>query len=141
MNFCVPSAHILTSRASPWFQPKVFPLFIRVHIEANSALPAIFVPGRASAFVSQLSEKLAVFAPQLTLDFIQEVANGMKDAEVSARISCLQYMSPWVRNLSQFTDPANRLYEHSGAKLRECVRALIDLTVGDQDVRSLAIVL
>lgn len=97
-------------------------------------LPAVFVPGRASAFVSQLSEKLAAFAPQLTLDFIQEVASGMDKTSVAQRISCLQYMSPWVRNLPQFTDPANRLYEHSGAKLRECVRSLINLTVGDQEV-------
>lgn len=92
------------------------------------------MPGRASAFVSQLSDKLAAFAPQLTLDFIQEVAAGIAKLPVSQRISCLQYMSPWVRNLSQFTDPTNRLYDQSGAKLRDCVRSMIDLTVGDQDV-------
>lgn len=97
---------------------------------------AIFVPGRASAFVSQLSDKLAVFAPQLTLDFIQEVATGIGKLPVAQRISCLQYLSPWVRNLAQFTDPSNRLYDHSGAKLRDCVRALIDLTVGDTEVHS-----
>ncbi|EKM59988.1 uncharacterized protein PHACADRAFT_115378 [Phanerochaete carnosa HHB-10118-sp] len=97
---------------------------------------AIFVPGRASAFVSQLSDKLAGFAPQLTLDFIQEVAAGISKLPVSQRISCLQYMSPWVRNLSQFTDPTNRLHDHNGAKLRDCVRMLIDLTAGDQEIHS-----
>jgi hypothetical protein len=96
---------------------------------------AIFVPGRAGPFVTQLSEKLAAFSPQLTLDFIQEVTANMSKSSVSQRISCLQYMSPWVKNLGKFTDPTSRHYEHSGARLRDCIRVLIDLTMADQEVR------
>lgn len=62
----------------------------------------------------------------------------MNKASVAQRISSLQYMSPWIRNLAQFTDPVNRLYDHSGAKLRDCIRALIDMTVADQDVSILS---
>lgn len=104
------------------------------HIAQYAIILAVFIPGRAAAFVTQLSEKLATFAPQLTLDFVQEVTANMSKASVSQRISCLQYMSPWIRNLAQFTDPANRLYEHSGARLRDCIRVLIDLTMADQEV-------
>lgn len=129
-----PYAHISTSKESLLSQRKVRIISFSADLLYSYSTLAIFVPGRASAFVSQLSDKLAVFAPQLTLDFIQEVAAGISKLPVSQRISCLQYMSPWVRNLSQFTDPSSRLYEHSGAKLRDCVRALIDLTVGDQEV-------
>ena len=98
---------------------------------------AIFIPGRAGPFVTQLSEKLAAFAPQLTLDFIQEVTANMSKSSVAQRISCLQYMSPWVKNLSKFTEPTSPLYEQSGARLRDCVRVLIDLTMADQEVRDL----
>ncbi|KAI0340881.1 hypothetical protein BDW22DRAFT_1485833 [Trametopsis cervina] len=97
---------------------------------------AIFVPGRAGPFVTQLSEKLAGFAPQLTLDFIQEVTASMSKSSVSQRINSLQYMSPWIKNLPKFTDPASRLHEQSGARLRDCIRVLIDLTMTDQEIHA-----
>lgn len=102
----------------------------------NAVIIAIVIPGRAGPFVTQLSEKLSSFAPQLTLDFIQEVTANMGKSSVAQRISCLQYMSPWIKNLPKFTDPTSRLYEQSGARLRDCVRVLIDLTMADQEVRS-----
>lgn len=95
---------------------------------------AVFIPGHPGPFVTQLSEKLALFAPHLTLDFINEVAAGMDKTSVSQRINCLQYMGPWVKNLALFVDPANRLYEHSATKFRDCIRVLIDLTLADNEV-------
>ncbi|KAJ3551785.1 hypothetical protein NM688_g4509 [Phlebia brevispora] len=96
----------------------------------------IFVPGRAGAFVTQLSEKLAAHATHLTLDFLSEVSAGMDKAPVSQRVACLQYMGPWIRNLSQFTSPTSRLYEPSGAKFRDCIRVLIELTLADQEIHA-----
>lgn len=99
-------------------------------------LLAGFVAGHPRTFAVQLSEKLAAFAPQLTLDFISEVCGGMEKIPVGQRLHCLQYMSPWVKNLAFFPNPASPLYEHSGAKLRDSVRLLVDTTINDQDVRS-----
>ncbi|KAG1772191.1 hypothetical protein EV702DRAFT_1246575 [Suillus placidus] len=73
----------------------------------------------------------AGFAPKLTLDFISVISAGMDKATAAQRITCLQYMSPWVKNLAKFCNPTNSLYEHSGARLRDCVRSLIDLTISD----------
>ena len=81
-----------------------------------------------------LSEKLAAFKPDLTLDFLTEVAAGMDKAPVSQRVASLQYMSPWIRNMGYFTCPTHRLYEPSGAKFRDCIRVLIDLTLADEEV-------
>ncbi|KAI0089247.1 hypothetical protein BDY19DRAFT_1089227 [Irpex rosettiformis] len=97
---------------------------------------AIFIPGRAGYFVTHLSEKLALFAPQLTLDFIQEMTANMSKSSVAQRINCLHYMSPWVKNLYKFTEPTSPLYEQSGARLRDCVRVLIDLTMADQEIHA-----
>lgn len=92
------------------------------------------IAGDLSTFVTNLSERLAGFAPKLTLDFLTVMSTGMDKAGVAQRINCLQYMSPWVRNLAHFCNPSNSLYEHSGARLRDCIRTLIDLTIADLEV-------
>ena len=100
-----------------------------------------FISGDPIAFVSQLSEKLAEFAPQLTLDFIHEVSAAMTSMDKSAvahRISCLQYLSPWVQNLSHFANATHSLYERSGARLRDCIRTLADLSLAFPEVSSIS---
>ncbi|EFI27794.1 hypothetical protein CC1G_14717 [Coprinopsis cinerea okayama7 len=91
-----------------------------------------FIPGDPFTFVNHLSEKLAEFAPRLTLDFIHEVSAAMSSMDQSAvaqRINCLHYMSPWIRNLSMFVNPTSPLYEKSGTRFRDCVRTLADLSL------------
>jgi hypothetical protein len=73
----------------------------------------------------------------MTLDFISEVIAGMGKA-LSQRINCLQYMSPWIKNLAYFPNPTSPHYEHSGARLRDCIRALTDLTLNQAEVRGIA---
>ncbi|KAH7931340.1 hypothetical protein BV22DRAFT_1124264 [Leucogyrophana mollusca] len=101
------------------------------------ASKAGIIPGDISAFVVGLSDRLAKFAPKLTLDFMSVISAGMDKASAAQRINCLQYMSPWVKNLAMFCNPSNALYEHSGARLRDCVRALIDLTISDLEISSM----
>jgi len=99
-----------------------------------------FISGDPIAFVLNLSEKLAEFAPQLTLDFIHEVSAAMTSMDkgsVSHRISCLQYLSPWIRNLSHFANATHPLFERSGARLRDCIRTLSDLSLAFPEVRLL----
>ncbi|KAJ4479043.1 hypothetical protein J3R30DRAFT_2708420 [Lentinula aciculospora] len=94
-----------------------------------------FVPGTLNGFVIDLSTRLARFAPQLTLDFISEVVASMtthekdKSMQVLQRINCLRYMSPWIKNLELFANPTSALFERSGARLRDCIRVLTDLSV------------
>ncbi|RDB19915.1 Neurofibromin [Hypsizygus marmoreus] len=93
------------------------------------ASQAGFIPGDPSAFVTQLSEKIAGFAPQLTLDFIMEVVSGMeKTSKTAQRISCIHYISPWMKNLALFSNPTSSLYERSGARLRDCIRKLTEVS-------------
>ncbi|KAF8883153.1 hypothetical protein CPB84DRAFT_1817082 [Gymnopilus junonius] len=95
-----------------------------------------FIPGDPIAFVSDLSEKLAEYAPQLTLDFIHEIYASMEKSSVGQRIICLQYLSPWIKNLSHFANPTHSLYERSGARLRDCIRTLSDLSLTYSDITS-----
>ena len=99
-----------------------------------------FISGDPIAFVANLSEKLADSAPQLTLDFIHEVTAAVTstdNASISTCISCLQYMSPWIRNLSHFANALHPLYERSGVRLRDCIRTLSELSVAHPEVRCL----
>lgn len=84
--------------------------------------------------VTQLSEKLATFAPELTLDFISQVCLELVKSSVLRKAICLQYMNPWIKNLNKFCDPTDKLYELSGARLRDCIKNLIEVTVQDRDV-------
>jgi len=59
----------------------------------------------------------------------------MERSTVQYKIHRLQYMSPWVRNLVHFADPTTRLFDQSGARLRDCIRLLINLTQQDEQVR------
>lgn len=89
-----------------------------------------FIPGDPSAFVISLSEKLAEFSPQLTLDFIPEVSAAMSGMEkTSQRISCIHYLSPWIRNLALFSTASSPALERSAARLRDCIRVLSELSV------------
>lgn len=96
-----------------------------------------FISGDPVTFVYRLSEKIAEFSPQLTLDFIHEVSaamTGMDKASLAQRINCLQYMSPWMKNLSHFCNSTHPLHERSGARLRDCIRTLADLSLAFPEV-------
>lgn len=90
-----------------------------------------FIPEDPHTFALQMSARLAQFVPRLTLDFVTEASSGMEKAEGHQRINYLQYISPWISNLAKFCDPGSVLYEHSGAKLRDTIRLLVDITTGN----------
>jgi neurofibromin 1 len=93
-----------------------------------------FIPEDPGTFVVNLSNRLAQFAPHLTLDFITEVSSRMDKATPTQRLHCLQYLNPWIPNLVKYCDPASPLYEHSGARLRDTIRLLVELTTSDLGV-------
>ncbi len=62
---------------------------------------------------------------------------GMDRSAVAHRISCLSYMSPWIQNLSHFANSTHTLYERSGARLRDCIRTLADLSLAFPEVLSM----
>jgi len=49
-------------------------------------------------------------------------------------------MSPWIKNLTYFVNPAHNLYERSGARLRDCIRTLAELAVTFSAVSGLDLV-
>lgn len=96
-----------------------------------------FIPGDPSEFVVQLSGRIADFAPELTLDFISEVSAAMAGmAKDSQRIGCIHYMSPWIKNLSVFSNATSPHFERSESRLRDCIRTISELCVKYPDIAS-----
>ncbi|KAF7335246.1 hypothetical protein MSAN_02335100 [Mycena sanguinolenta] len=98
-----------------------------------------FVPGDPLTFINQLSAALADFVPQLTLDLLSEISvamTGMEKTAISQRISCVQYMSPWIKNLALFVTPTSSLYERSGARVRDAIRVLCDMSTSQPEART-----
>lgn len=83
------------------------------------------------------SERVAAIAPHLTLDFLTEFRLGFLKAPNNQKMVCLTYLQPWIRNFSRFATPGDALYERSGARLRDAVHSLCDITLSHQDVRVL----
>lgn len=102
--------------------------------EAVSVTSGCVVPTNPASFTLQFSEEMAKFAPHLTLDIVMDICRFLHELSVPARLSQLQALGPWVQNLVHYTDPTHELYEMSGAKLRESIRYLVDLTTEDQDL-------
>ncbi|KAJ6560168.1 hypothetical protein B0H19DRAFT_1376000 [Mycena capillaripes] len=96
-----------------------------------------FVPGDPMTFINRMSESLSEFVPQLTLDFISEISaamTGMEKSAISQRVSCVQYMSPWIKNLALFVNPTSPLYERSGARVRDAIRVLCDMSTSQPEL-------
>ena len=113
--------------------PKVWNAVDRYITSLTSSNLAGFIPGDPTAFAVHLSDRLADFIPSMTLDFISEVSEGMGKS-LSQRINCLQYLSPWVKNLAHFPNPTSPHYEPSGSRLRDCIRTLADMTLRQIEV-------
>ncbi|KAJ6515229.1 hypothetical protein C8R45DRAFT_1049017 [Mycena sanguinolenta] len=89
-----------------------------------------FVPGDPLTFIHQLSAGLADFVPQLTLDLLSEISvamTGMDKGAISQRISCVQYMSPWIKNLALFVTPTS-------ARVRDAIRVLCDMSTSQPEL-------
>ncbi|KAL5507799.1 IRA2 [Sanghuangporus vaninii] len=112
-----------------------------INFDTDSMLPSSggFIPGDPMALILNLSDRLSVFAPELTLDFISQVVLELDKATTAQKALCIRYSIPWIRNLNRFCDPISDLYEVSGARLRDCVRLLLDLTVRDSEACYLAV--
>ncbi|KAI0291754.1 hypothetical protein BC826DRAFT_969907 [Russula brevipes] len=91
----------------------------------------LWIGGPSSPFLVSLSERIASLVPHLTLDFVSEVCSTLSKSDPTLKLHCLSYMSPWLKNLSVFAEPTNTSFDHSGAKLRDCIRLLIELTIAD----------
>ncbi|CAO3639828.1 unnamed protein product [Cunninghamella echinulata] len=87
------------------------------------------IPANSTGFLINISERLAASEPQLTLDFLSECLIGFHKSNEPMRQLCLNYASPWLRNLAIFTRATPDDNNKNLAKAKDIIRLLIELTV------------
>ncbi|XP_076037771.1 neurofibromin-like [Oratosquilla oratoria] len=60
------------------------------------------IPSNNTIFIKSISEKLAVNEPHLTLEFLEECIQGFRASSIELKHLCLEYMTPWLPNLTRF---------------------------------------
>ena len=91
-----------------------------------------FIPINTLAFIINFSELISNFAPDVTLDFILQWYMGFSNGTKAEKITCLQYVSPWIRNLGIFTDPSSGHFDEP--RVRECICLFINMTTQEPEV-------
>lgn len=81
------------------------------------------------------SEKLAQAAPHLTIDYLLEFTASYEKLTTAYKCNAVQVVTPWVKNLVHCNPPGD--HEATVMKLRECIRALIDLTVKETEISTM----
>ncbi|ORZ22469.1 hypothetical protein BCR42DRAFT_406243 [Absidia repens] len=85
------------------------------------------IPENNTDFIVSISASLATTEAHLTFEFIQECVDGFKKSNHKLRILCLDYLSPWLKNLARFSRGSDR--DLGIIKIQEILRSLIDLTL------------
>lgn len=112
-------------------------LSVTFHFEVgNQLLDArdLCLPANSTAFIVDISEKIALNQPNLTLEFLSECFMGFQKSSDPLRYLCLDYMIPWLPNLSRFCQGSSSDNDAGVVKTKEVLRNLIDLTVARTDV-------
>uniref|UniRef100_T1JUK4 Ras-GAP domain-containing protein n=1 Tax=Tetranychus urticae TaxID=32264 RepID=T1JUK4_TETUR len=77
------------------------------------------IPSNNTIFIKQISEKLATNASHLTLEFLEECIQGFRASNIELKHLCLEYMTPWLPNLTRFC-------KHSDDSKRQRVATILD---------------
>lgn len=116
----------------------LYALSITFHFEVgNQLLDArdLCLPANSTAFIVNISEKIAQNQTNLTLEFLSECFIGFQKSNEPLRYLCLDYMIPWLPNLSKFCQSNSPENDKEVMKTKEVLRSLIDLTIARTDVR------
>ncbi|KAG0178831.1 Ras GTPase activating protein ira2 [Apophysomyces sp. BC1021] len=92
------------------------------------------IPANSAEFVVGISESLAATETHLTFEFLNECFVGYNKSSEPMRQLCLNYMSPWLRNLALFTRAMSDDPNRNLMKTKDILRLLIDLTVTRADM-------
>ncbi|XP_040072137.1 neurofibromin [Ixodes scapularis] len=77
------------------------------------------IPSNNTIFIKQISDKLATNASHLTLEFLEECIQGFRASSIELKHLCLEYMTPWLPNLTRFC-------KHSDDNKRQRVATILD---------------
>ncbi|KAI9005808.1 hypothetical protein CLU79DRAFT_712957 [Phycomyces nitens] len=92
------------------------------------------IPTNSSDFIISISESLASTESHLTLEFINECFVGFNKSNDTMKQLCLDYMAPWLKNLSVMGRSISGEGAKNASKTKDVLRLLIEMTVKRVDM-------
>ncbi|KAJ8682950.1 hypothetical protein QAD02_018742 [Eretmocerus hayati] len=90
------------------------------------------IPSNNTIFIKHVSETLATNESHLTLEFLDECIQGFRASTIELKHLCLEYMTPWLKNLVLFYKPDQAINpddEKHWKQLKQILEKLITLTI------------
>ncbi|CAD6227786.1 GSCOCG00006244001-RA-CDS [Cotesia congregata] len=91
------------------------------------------IPSNNTIFIKHLSETLAANDPHLTLEFLEECMQGFKVSTIELKHLCLEYMTPWLKNLVRFYKPNDEGGKRQ-KQVTQILEKLITLTIEENEM-------
>ena len=89
------------------------------------------IPSNNTIFIKSISEKLALKEPHLTLEFLEECIAGFRSSTIQLKHLCLEYMTPWLPNLTRFCRHND---DNKRQKVAIILDKLISMTIEEDDM-------
>ena len=89
------------------------------------------IPSNNTIFIKSVSDKLARNEPHLTLEFLEECIQGFRSSSIELKHLCLEYMTPWLKNLIKFCSHPD---DKKRAKVAMILDKLITLTIEEEEM-------
>lgn len=89
------------------------------------------IPSNNTIFIKQISEKLAANASHLTLEFLEECIQGFRSSNIELKHLCLEYMTPWLGNLTRFCKQTD---DNKRQRVATILDKLITLTIEEVEM-------
>ncbi|KAJ3414836.1 Neurofibromin 1 [Chytridiales sp. JEL 0842] len=110
----------------------------------SARVTGLCIPSFNQGFVLSISEYLAEHEQHLTLEFLIECILGFNKSKRAQKHFCIQYMTPWLKNLSTFArqiEPIGGSLEGDSVtsqdalqKMRSVLKLLIDMTIKEEEM-------
>eukprot|EP00794_Sanderia_malayensis_P014143 gene14143-15620_t len=102
-----------------------------LHIEERLLeAKGLCIPANNTMFIKSISQQLAKREPNMTLEFLDECINGFSMSDFELKHLCLEYMAPWLPNLTKFCKCVSE--NPSRVKLGLILDKLIQLTIDER---------
>ncbi len=97
-----------------------------------SVSAGLCIPSNNTIFINSISMRLAAKEPQLTLEFLEECIQGFRNSNIEMKHLCLEYMTPWLPNLTRFCkNPGD---ENRRQKVALILDKLITMTIDEEEM-------
>ncbi|EFA86557.1 Neurofibromin-like protein [Heterostelium album PN500] len=100
--------------------------------------PGLSIPKNSTQKIVQISSRLSKCQPELTLDFMLEAMHGINKAALSSKYLVLEFMEPWISNLSNYTRKGQTPEQIARyKKTTDIIDLLIELTIRESGLKSI----